>query len=146
MAGTVYMTGIEDMIDATASIWATSVDRRCALFITGTSIDCDHDALDDLTPGTYELSGGNYVRGTLAGESITVDTTNDWLELDATDQTFSALQAAAGDPVYAVVYVEGAGDSTRYLTATCELTTPPSPNGGDYVIQWSGDGVMKYTC
>lgn len=140
--GTMFQTGLQMLVNETNG-WVNTNDFRVALCTTSYVADPDHDDMADVT---NELSGGNYSRGSLAGENIVIDDTNNQIECDATDQTFTALEAAAGSPTQAVVFEYGAGvDANAILVADCTLTTPPVPNGGDYVTQWSGEGVFKVT-
>lgn len=112
-----------------------------ALVTSSYTYSVDHNSLNDIT---NELSGGGYARGTLAGGSITENDTNDRVELDATDQTFSSLGAAAGTPAAAICAENtGASDTDRQLISYNSLNTPPAPNGGDYTIQWSSTGVIN---
>lgn len=73
----------------------------------------DYDTLAALLAGTpVEVSDASYSRKTGLTATLTVDDTNDRVDLDLADQTFSAL--AGPDPVSLVVfYEESAADSGR---------------------------------
>lgn len=91
---------------------------------------------------TNELSGGSYARVALASKTITQDNGTNRSVLDAADTTFVTLGAAAGTPAAAIVYKFNASDAAAELIAYELLTTPPIPNGGDYTIVWSANGVL----
>ena len=52
------------------------------------------------------------------------------------DTVWTALGAAAGSPVAAIVYKYNVSDASAELVAKIDLTSPPIPNGGDYTVQW----------
>lgn len=140
--GSMFQTGLDALTDGTHP-WDAATDFRVSLHTSSYTPDPDHD---DMADTTNELSGGNYSRVALAGENTVIDDVNNQIECDATDATFSALELVAGQPSQAVVHEYGSGvDANAILMADCTLTTPPAPNGGDYVIQWSGEGVFKIT-
>lgn len=137
MAG-LYSTGLEDVIDGTTD-WTATPDRRVLLVTTSYTFDADHDDVADIT---NEISQAQ--RESLAGETTVVDDANNRVECDATDTTFTTL--AAGDtPGRAIVYLYNAVDANAILTCCCDLTAPPAPNGGDYIIQWDAEGVWYAT-
>ena len=121
----------------------TATDLRVILTTSSYTPDADHAFVDDVT---NELSGGNYARTVLATRTITVDTVNDRAVLDAADTVFTALQAAAGTPGYAVVYVEeGGSDAARRLICWVSLTGAATPTGADYTIAWASTGIAWLT-
>jgi hypothetical protein len=137
--GGLYSTGLEDVIDGTTP-WTSTPDRRVLLVTSSHSFDADHDDVADVSAN--EISQAQ--REALAGETTIVDDANNRVECDATDTTFASL--AAGDtPAYAITYLYNAVDASAILTTSNTLTAPPAPNGGDYVIQWSTEGVWYAT-
>lgn len=141
--GTMFQTGLEALVDGTHP-WDAATDFRVSLHTSSYTADPDHD---DMADTTNELSGGNYARVASASEAIVVDDANNQIECDCGDVTFSALEVGAGTPSQAIWHEYGSGvDANALLIADCTLTTPPAPNGGDYVIQPSGEGVFKITC
>lgn len=115
-------------------------DIRCALVTSSYTVNADHDFVADLT---NELSGGNYVRKAFAGESVSLDDTNDRAFFDATDPIWTALGAAAGTPAALVVFKQVTNDADSPLLFYCELTTPPTPNGGDYTVVLNAGGIAR---
>jgi hypothetical protein len=133
--GNLYTTGItaflQKLMDWDADSW------KCALVTSTYTYDPDHDTYADLT---NEITNTGYSAGGNAMTTIDAanDDTNDRSECDASDTTFSSI--SAGDqPGEACVYNSTV---TNNLIANCVLTTPPAPNGGDYVIQWDAEGVF----
>jgi len=142
MASGLYNRGAAILVDGTVT-WGTTT---CGIVLVTSSYTPDnaHNFVSDLT---NELSGGNYARGTVAGESGPTEAdANDRVEYDMNDQVFSALQAAAGTPQYAILYDNTAGtDGTRELIAWFDLGTPAVPNGTDYTIQWAAPAFYLST-
>jgi len=137
--GTTYQTGNSNFLDGTTD-WAAATDHQMALCEAGYSPDPDDDDMADIS---NELSGGNYSRTAIDNQSVVIDDANNQIELDCDDVTFSALEAAAGTPTQAVSFLEVGADADDILHVTNDLTTPPLPNGGDYVIQPSAEGLIK---
>jgi hypothetical protein len=110
-------------------------DIRCLLVTSSFTPDQDADVfVSDLS---NELSGGAYVRKTLAGKTTTQNNTSDRADLSADNVTWTALQAAAGTPAYAIIYKFITNDAASPVIGWIELTTPPVPNGGDYTVKWN---------
>jgi hypothetical protein len=113
------------------------------------TFDPDDVNVSDLTPGTNELGGTGYARGTLAGEAVVQNDTDDRAEWDATDLTFATLNADNGNIDAIVIYEEGGGaDATRPLVAYIDTANPPLPfttDGGNFVIEWNAAGILHAT-
>ncbi len=140
----VYNRGKLVVTDGTlgATGWSTGGADIGVLLVTSTyTYDADHNFVNQIT---NELSGGGYARQTaIAGRVIIENDGSNRVEYDATDVTFPNLDIAGGQPFAAVVFNETPGtDATRQLIAYVTLTTPPIPNGGNYIIQWDAAGVF----
>lgn len=123
---------------ATGDIDWESADLRCLLTTSSYTVDIDaHVNVDDVT---NELSGGNYVRKTLAGLDASLDTANDRVDLIANNVTWTELEAAAGTPARAIIFVQVTNDADSILVGYADITSPPTPNGGDWTIRW-GDNA-----
>lgn len=138
MASGVYNRGKYNLGNG-VTVWGTTT-IGVALVTSTYTPNADHNVMSDIT---NELSGGGYARGTLSGKTVTENDTNDRVEYNASKQTFTALQAAAGTPQYAIIYDNTTGaDGTRELLAWVDLGTPDVPNGNDYEVRWNGtDGT-----
>ncbi len=115
-------------------------DIRVLLVTSSYTANADHDYVADVT---NELSGGNYVRKARAGESVSLDDTNDRAYFDATDTVWTALGAVAGTPAAVVVYKLVTNDSDSPLIAYVEITAPPAPNSADYTVAWNSGGLVR---
>lgn len=101
--------------------------------------DTDHiTAL--LATGANEASDGSYARKTGLTGTITVDDTNNRVDVDIPDQTWTALAGAAIlDAV--VFYEEAAGDGTRIPLTLHDFAI--TPDGSDVTIQFNAAGFGR---
>lgn len=93
---------------------------------------------------TNEVVGAGYVaRGTaLAGKTITADATNNRETFDANDVTWAASTITAR---YAVVYKDTGVDGTSPLIGYVNFGADKSTVGTDFTIEWSADGIFRFT-
>lgn len=101
----------------------------------------DHDTVAALLAGTaVEVSDASYGRKTGLTGTVTVDDTNDRVDIDMPDQTWDALEGP--DPVDLVIaYEESAADSGR-VPITChdfEVTS----DGSDVTAQLNASGFFR---
>lgn len=114
------------------------------LLLKSSAPTADTNVVNDLTPGTNELSVAGYSRQTLSGETVTEDDTNDFAYLDATDPVFSNL--AAGETItWAILYRFVSNDTDSPVYAGYDITDTPT-NGGNVTIQFAtpaNGGALK---
>jgi hypothetical protein len=101
--------------------------------------DTDHvTAL--LATGANEATDGSYARKTGLTGTITVDDTNNRVDVDLPDQTWTALAGAAiTDAV--VFYEEAAGDTTRIPLTNHDFVV--TGGGADVTIQFNASGFAR---
>lgn len=120
-----------------------AADLRLLLLKGGTPT-ADTNFVNDLTPGSNELTVSGYARHTLAGETVTEDDTNDFAYLDATDAVFTAL--ATGETItWAILFRHTGSDATAPVYCAYDVTDTPT-NGGDITIQFNtpaNGGALK---
>lgn len=147
MANGVYTAGIQRLI---TNGWSGQ-DPRVLLIddSAGYVFDKDHDRLNDGISAA-ELNTTNYTPGSsrqaLAGEAQNIDNTNDRVELDANDVTWTALGPSTGGPDVgaAIVYfhVDGnAANDIPFLYLDDEM--PKVVNGEDWILQWNAEGIAQ---
>jgi len=108
------------------------------LLMKGGSPDPDWNVVNDITPGTNELTVSGYSRQTLAGESVTEDDTNDFAYLDATDPVFSSL--VTGETItYAALFRFVTNDTDSPIYCFYDVADTPT-NGGNITIQFATPG------
>lgn len=109
----------------------------------GTLVDRDDVAAMLAEAGTTEATFTNYARKTGITGTITVDDTNDRVDVDIPDQTFTSAGGATNNTLTKAViaYEESASDSGRVPMThhDCATTT----DGNDLTIQIHADGMGR---
>ena len=105
----------------------------------------DHDNLSVLLGaiGNTEADFTNYARKTALTGTITVDDTNDRVDVDLVDQTFVALGGAINNTLTkaVVAYEESASDAGRIPLSHHDAAV--TTNGGDITIQFNAAGFGR---
>lgn len=93
-----------------------------------------------LATAANEATDASYARKTGLTGTITVDDTNDRVDVDIPDQTWSAL---AGGAIFdaVVFYEEAAADTTRIPLTLHDFAV--TPDGSDVTIQFNGAGFAR---
>ena len=114
-------------------------------------VDSDYSASESDTyldtggasdPVDAELSGTGYERKTLSTFSFTQDDTNNRIDIDADDVTWSRL--TAGTAVGAIIFLEGPTDDTDALMiAYIDDGFPFTTEGSNFTLQWNSNGVFR---
>lgn len=99
----------------------------------------DDAGADDFIDG--ELSGGNYVRKTLASKTITYNAASDRVEFDAADVTWTAINAGTAAQATVFDSTPTTDNSRRVLMNVDTGGFPVVTNGGDLTIQWNTAGL-----
>ena len=104
----------------------------------------DHDHIDAFlsAAGTTEKSDGGYARKTGITGVITVDDTNDRVDVDIPDQTWSSMTATAVVDLI-VAYEEAAADTTRIPLTNHDFAV--TPDGSDVTAQFNASGFYRAT-
>lgn len=98
-----------------------------------------HDFFDDVT---NEVSGTGYTAGgaTLGSPTVTLDTTNDRVDFDAADTswTTSTITARA-----AVIYKSTGTASTSPVIAYIDFGSDQVSSAGTFLITWNASGILR---
>lgn len=139
-----YGTAIKGFFDGTTNAsWDWDTDTiKCSLHTSSYTPAIDtHDFYNDVTS---EVSSTNYTAGgaTLTSKTVTVDATNNEVELDAADVSWTNVSFTAR---YAVIYKSTGTASTSPLIALVDFGGDETVTSGNFSITWSADGVIKAT-
>lgn len=102
-----------------------------------------HDYWDDVSAN--EVSGTGYTAGglTLAGKTITYDSANNVVILDANDAVWSSSTITAR---YAVIYDDaGATSSQKVLIGYVDFGSDQSSTNGNFTVTWDATGIARIT-
>jgi hypothetical protein len=137
MADAVY-TNLADKLSTGDLDWENADIRVMMLEGAGYTFDADHDFTDNISGS--EASGTNYSRKALSGLAATRDDANNRVTLDASDVTWTALDA--GTMTAAVVYLHVNDDTDSVPLAYFDTDFPQVSNGGDFTITWNAAGLV----
>lgn len=122
-------------------------DFRLLLAMTNTTFDTEDDdefVGDTTTPD--EMDGANYVRKTLAGETVSTDLTNNRGEFTFTAVTWSALGNGTRQLEGIVLFRQVTNDADSPLIAFIDPTGwPLNPGGADLTVTPNAEGVIQLT-
>lgn len=101
-----------------------------------------HDYWNDVS--AYEVTGTGYTTGgaTLASKTVTYDSANNVIILDAADVTWSSSTITAR---YAVVYDSTGTSSTSALIGYVDFGSDQSSTNGNFTITWDSTGIVRVT-
>ena len=101
----------------------------------------DIDADTFISDLTGEITGGGYVRKTLASKTVTTDDTNNRTIADAADVQWTALTNAFR---YYVVAQSTGNDATSRVIVGHDLGATQTIDGGTYDITWPASGIFNF--
>lgn len=93
-----------------------------------------------LATGANEATDGSYARKTGLTGTITVDDTNNRVDVDIPDQTWTALAGAAITDLV-IAYEEAAADATRIPLTLHDFAV--TPDGSDVTAQVNAAGFFR---
>jgi hypothetical protein len=105
------------------------------LMLTTSSYTPDKDTHEFKSSVTNEVSGTNYTAGgnALAGKTVGLNTTSDFIYWDATDLTFTNVTITFR---YGVLYKDTGTAGTSALIAWIDFGANQAPSGIDFLVQW----------
>ena len=136
--GAVYNNFKADVMNAAFNL-GNGEDEIKVMLVCGYTPDIDADTkYSDVS--AYEATGTGYTAGgeILANQVVAIDSGSDLASFDADNPAWSSLLLDTPTPSHAISYDNTHAD--KLLIAYWELGRVT--NGGDYTIQWSGDGVL----
>lgn len=152
MASGAYNRGVRELLNGTTDFLTATM--KVALLATSPAYtyDPDHDFMDAggaNDPTDAELNVSGYTRGfagagrkTLASKTVTENDTNNRVEFDAADPTWTAL--GAGQTIAAgVVIKEVTNDAATVLYCYLDPTDTPT-NGSDITLQIASNGFLNF--
>jgi hypothetical protein len=133
-----YSSAVAALSDPAGVDWSTAT-IKCALVTSTYTFSAAHDFFDDVT---NELSHASYTAGGATLASKTEVASGGVRTYDAADPAFAALEAAAGTPAAAIIYVDTGTASTSTLLAYIRLPGT-APDGGTYTVVLPSDGIVR---
>lgn len=153
MASGAYQNGVKVWLDGTIDYLVDTIKVLLVSTATPYTYDPDHTIFDagganDIVDAETNVSGytrgwGGAGRKTLASKTIAVDDTNDRVEVDAADVTWTAL--GTGETLEAAIIGKegGANDTTSVPIVYLDPTNIPT-NGSDVTLQFAATGFLHF--
>lgn len=155
MSSGAYQGGVADMLDGTSPILSTTYKVLLLGTATAYTFNPDDDVFDagganDIVDAEISVSGytggwGGSGRKTLASKTVSVNDTNNRVEVDAADVTWTALGSGATIEA-AVIGVEGGSNDTTSVPAVYLDPTNIPTNGSDVTLQFASNGFLNFNC
>tara|TARA_R100000808_G_scaffold25092_1_gene61752 strand:- start:4861 stop:5286 length:426 start_codon:yes stop_codon:yes gene_type:complete len=133
-----------DTVDGTGvNLAEAGDDVRAALVMTNTTADTEEEtALMNAFTTLDETAGSGYVRKALANQAVAIDTTNDRIEFDFDDITWSSLGNGARD-LQGMLLLKHVNDDTDSIPiAFIEFSANQSPGGSDFTVSIDAEGAI----
>lgn len=153
MASGAHTSGITSLLNGTSPFLTTTYKVMLLATATPYTFNPDDDfiaagGVND--PDDAELNVTGYTRGfggagrkTLASKTITTNDTNNRVECDAADVTWTAL--GAGQTIEAAeIVVEITSDAASQLVVYLDPANVPT-NGSDITLSWASNGILNFT-
>lgn len=123
--------------------WDSDTIKVALLTSSYTPNQDTHDYYDDVSAN--EVSGTGYTAGgqTLGSKTVTYDSANNVIVLDAADVTWSSSTITAR---YAVIYDDsGATAGQKALIGYVDFSSDQSSTNGNFTITWDATGIVRIT-
>lgn len=142
MASFIANTYKQKLFDNTTKIAVTDTWKLALTTSSYTPNQDSHDFFDDVT---NEISGSGYTAGgaTVANVTLTLDTANDRVVIDADDVTWSnsTIQGAR----YGILYKSTGVAGTSPLIAIIDFGSDRNSSLTNFVVQWNAAGIIRLT-
>lgn len=141
MASNLYNPGLLKLLDGTIDFENDTI-KVLLVDTSHTYTKSDEFVSDIVANEASNVSGSGYERKTLASKTITLDASNDRVEYDAANPTYTAINA--GTIAAAIVYKEVTNDSDSPIIAQIDFADLVT-NGSDVELQINADGLFTVT-
>ncbi len=152
MASGAFNRGVKELLNATTDFLTATMKVALLATATAYTYNPDNDFMDAggaNDPTDAELSVSGYTGGfagagrkTLASKTVTENDTNNRVEFDAADLTWTAL--GTGQTIAAAVVIkEVTNDAATVLYVYLDPTDVPT-NGSDITLQFASNGFLNF--
>lgn len=144
MADLVYNNAMLISVTGSLNLTEGQDDIRVALLMTNTTADTEEEiALMNGFATLDECDGANYVRKTLSSQAVAIDTTNDRVEFDCEDLTWTALGNGTRD-IQGALFLKHVTDDTDSIPLFfLDFATDQSPGGSNFALTPDAEGVLQ---
>lgn len=144
MASKLNLIGMRNLLNGTSN-WLTS-DYRGRLLMTNTTADTENDKATLSAYTTLDKFDGSGFSDNLAltGETVTADTDNNRVELDADDLSFGALGNGTRQIQGIILFDFNTNDADAVPFVFIQFSSSFNPAGATVTIQWDAEGIVQF--
>lgn len=144
MASKLNLIGMRNLLNGTSN-WLTS-DYRGRLLMTNTTADTENDKATLSAYTTLDKFDGSGSSDNLAltGETVTADTINNRVELDADDLSFGALGNGTRQIQGILIFDFNTNDADAVPFVFIQFSSSFNPAGATVTIQWDAEGIVQF--
>lgn len=135
----VYTNGVAAIMNGSVDLLTATV--KAMLVTSGYTFDDTDSVVNDVTPGSNELSGAGYSRLTLGSKAVSPDTGAGRTYFQAGNLSWTGINAGTADAV--ILEVDTGDDATS--TLVCYIDDggfPVLTNGGNLSVTWAAAGIF----
>lgn len=144
MASLVFNNAMLDSWTGDLDLEEGQNDIRVALVMTNTTADTDEESATVDAIGTLdEMDGTNYARKTLSSQAVAIDTTNDRVEFDFEDLTWTALGNGTREVQGMLILKHVTNDADSVPIAFVEFSSSQNPGGSDFTVTIDAEGALQ---
>ncbi len=144
MASLVYNNAMLISVKAELDLQEAGDDIRVALVMSNTTCDTEEEtALMNAFTTLDEMDGANYGRKTLASQAVAIDTTNDRVEFDFEDLTFTALGNGTRDVQGMLVLKHVTNDTDSIPLFFVQFSVNQAPGGSNFTVTIDAEGALQ---
>lgn len=113
--------------------------------LTTSAYTPDQDAHDYWNDVTNEVAVSGYTSGgvALTSKTVTLDSANDYINIDAADVVWSIPSGSTLTARYGVIYKEGSAPSSSPLIGLIDFGSDQVASNGSLTISWSAAGYLR---
>lgn len=144
MASLVFNNAMLDSVTGDLDLEEGQNDIRVALVMTNTTADTEEETATVSAFSTLdECDGANYSRKTLASQAVAIDATNDRVEFDFEDLTWTALGNGTRNLQGILILKHVTNDTDSVPIAFIEFAANQSPGGSDFTVAPDAEGAIQ---
>lgn len=145
MASLVYNNFMDLLLKGDIDMVEGQDDLRVALLMSNTTADTEEEVtLMNGFSTLDEMDGANYDRKTLASQAVNLDGTNDRVEFDCEDLTWSSLGNGTRAVQGMLLLKHVTNDTDSIPLAFIEFSSTQNPGGSDFTVQINAEGLLQF--
>lgn len=144
MPSLVFNNAMLDSVTGDLDLEEGQNDIRVALLMSNTTADTEEETATVSAFTTLdECDGANYARKTLASQAVAIDTTNNRVEFDFEDLTWTALGNGTRAIQGILILKHVTNDTDSVPIAFIQFASNQNPGGSDFTVTVDAEGAIQ---